>query len=165
MCNWSCHVRIISSSRTGKNVICLKLKKCIEYEFYFSSQIIDITVFLFQERCFQNNDISNQMNDKSTKGLLSKLGMWVLPDRRLCFAGRYIKGVILPDNPAAQKRAIKALVVWYLPCLEFQAYKSTYQINNNCFFKRENELLKVYARLSTLKSHHMQERFKRFLTN
>jgi len=117
-----------------------------------------------RERCFQNNDISNQMDDKSTKGLLSKLGMWVLPDRRLCFAGRYIKGVILPDNPAAQKRAIKALVGWYLPCLEFQAYKSTYQINNNCFFKRENELLKVYARLSTLKSHHMQERLKRFLT-
>merc|ERR1712135_191421 len=109
-----------------------------------------------RERCFQN-EISNQWKNKSTQDLLSKLGMWVLPDRRLCFAGRYIKGVILPQDPSAQNRAIKALVVWYLPCLEFQGQKGgSYQINNDCFHRRENELLQVYARLSTLSNHRLQ---------
>ena len=115
-----------------------------------------LTRIIFQERCFQN-EISNQWKNKSTQDLLSKLGMWVLPDRRLCFAGRYIKGVILPQDHIAQNRAIKALVVWYLPCLEFQGQKGgSYQINNDCFHRRENELLQVYARLSTLSNHRLQ---------
>ena len=105
--------------------------------------------------CFQN-DVSNQKNSKSTQTLLSKLGIWVLPDNRLCFAGRYIKGVVLPEDSVAQKNAIKALVVWYLPCLELVGpIIGLYQLNNDCFFRRENELLKVYARLSNWNNYRM----------
>ena len=85
-----------------------------------------------------------------TMGMISKLGFRVLPDRRLCFAGRTLKGIYLPKNVAVQIAIIKRFLVWYLPCID--ARGKFYKLNNDCFARRENNFLKMY--LKSLGYHH-----------
>ena len=79
-----------------------------------------------------------------TMHMISKLGFQVLPDRRLCFAGRTLKGIYLPKNMALQIAIIQRFLVWYLPCIEDGG--GFYKLNNDCFAKRENTFLKMYIK-------------------
>ena len=63
--------------------------------------------------------------------LISKLGIRVLPDRRLCFAGRTLKGIILPKNKALQIAIILRFLVWYSHCIEVKG--EFHMINKACF--------------------------------
>ena len=72
-----------------------------------------------------------------TMDLIVKLGFRVLPDRRLCFAGRTLKGIVLPKNMELQFAIILRLLVWYAPCIEVK--REFYRINKACFARRENE--------------------------
>ena len=98
----------------------------------------------------------NALEEKSytivpiTMDMISKLGFRVLPDRRLCFGGRTLKGIYLPKNMALQISIIKRFLIWYLPCVEVQG--TFYKLNNGCFVRKENDFLKMY--LKSLGYHH-----------
>ena len=79
-----------------------------------------------------------------TMNMISKLGIRVLPDRRLCFAGKALKGIHLPNNLSLQIDLIKRFLVWYSPCIELRG--GLYKMNNECFFAREILFLKMYLR-------------------
>ena len=59
---------------------------------------------LLQKSCIQSGSIEKK-NVNTPQSTLSKLGIWVLPNRRMCFAGRTIKGIVLPKN--AKQQGIK----------------------------------------------------------
>ena len=77
-----------------------------------------------------------------TLKMIKKLGIRILSDRRACFAGKLLRGVIMPKKKALQWAILKRLLVWYLPCLELQG--TMYHLNNDCFNVRENKFLKMY---------------------
>ena len=81
---------------------------------------------------------------------LSQLGFRMLPDRRIRFGGKILQGVTLPKSASSQISIIKRLLTRYGPCLESQ--ERGYQLNEDCFAKRENEFLKLLAKnLSNLR--------------
>ena len=84
--------------------------------------------------------------------LLSKLGIQILPDRRVCLAGKLLKGVMFPKNGALQGIVMKKLLVWYYPCFKPAQDSSTgnavYKLNPTCLMQRESELLGIFKRLS-----------------
>ena len=83
--------------------------------------------------------------------LLSKLGIQILPDRRVCLAGKLLKGVMFPKNGALQGIVMKKLLVWYFPCFKPQDSSTgnvVYKLNPACLMQRESELLRIFKRLS-----------------
>ena len=95
-------------------------------------------------------DETQYENEQAQKNMLTKLGFRVLPDRRIRFGGKTLQGVTLPKSTSSQISIIKRLLNRYGPCLEVQ--KSGYQLNQDCFAKRENEFLKLLAKnLSNLR--------------
>ena len=89
-------------------------------------------------------------NEQTQKNILSNLGFHVLPDRRIRFGGKTLQGVTLPKSTSSQISIIKRLLNRYGPCLKAQ--KNGYQLNQDCFAKRENEFLKLLAKnLSNLR--------------
>ena len=83
--------------------------------------------------------------------LLSKLGIQILPDRRVCLSGKLMKGVVFPKNVALQGIVMKKLLVWYFPCFKPQDSSTgnvTYKLNPTCLMQRESQLLKIFKRLS-----------------
>ena len=70
---------------------------------------------------------------------LSKLRIHILPDRRVCFAGRIPLGIYLPRNSWMQYKIIKRMILWYLPCLQLQ--ENVYNLNNTCYTRKENQFL------------------------
>ena len=110
-----------------------------------------ILIFISQTSCEQTAPMDKR-DFFATKNALSKLGIWTLPNRRMCFAGRTINGIVLPKQKGLKEKAMKSLIVWYLPCLELKSSDptklSSFQMNNSCFFRRQNELLKIYSKFS-----------------
>ena len=82
--------------------------------------------------------------------LMTKLGVKILYNRRLCFGGRAIKGIFLPRNRSMQIELTKRFLVWFSPCVEFSDKK--YKINEVCMKQREYEFLKMY--LQSVGYHH-----------
>ena len=82
--------------------------------------------------------------------LMTKLGVKILYNRRLCFGGRAIKGIFLPRNRTMQIELTKRFLVWFSPCIEFSDKK--YRINEICMKRREYEFLKMY--LQSVGYHH-----------
>ena len=76
----------------------------------------------------------------TTSVILSKLGVLILPDRRVCFAGRILKGMYMPRNRWLQYQILERMALWYLPCLEIQG--NVYSLSNTCYTRKENKLLK-----------------------
>ena len=76
--------------------------------------------------------------------LISKLGVRVLHDRRLCFGGRALQGIFLPGNTSLQILLVKRFLVWYSPCVQIK--KNVYEMNKYCFARREKDFLKMYLR-------------------
>ena len=74
--------------------------------------------------------------------MLSRLGTRLLPDRRICFAGKLLRGIFMPRNPFLQILILKRILFWYSPCLQFR--KRYYAVSNHCFAQREHAFLKLY---------------------
>ena len=74
--------------------------------------------------------------------LMSSLGVQMLHNRRVCFAGAILRGIILPKDKVLQEAIIKRFLAWYLPCLEFE--DNAYKLNKVCFRRRENYYLKMF---------------------
>ena len=118
--------------------------------------LLNLVIFshLFQKSCLGDDRIQKKSISKedTTQNALSKLGIWVLPNRRMCFAGRTIHGIVLPKQKKLREKAMKSLIVWYLPCLEAKnsdpTKLSSFKMNDACFYRRQNELLKVYSKFS-----------------
>ena len=127
------------------------------YDFHIC--IASYTQDAFLEETLQNElplevaipgDDEQYDNEQTQKNMLSKLGFRVLPDRRIRFGGKTLQGVTLPKSTSSQISIIKRLLNRYGPCLEAQ--KNGYQLNQDCFAKRENEFLKLLAKnLSNLR--------------
>ena len=82
---------------------------------------------------------------------LSQLGFRIMPNRRIRFGGKTLQGVTLPKSSSSQISIIKRLLTRYGPCLESNQERG-YQLNEDCFTKRENEFLKLLAKnLSNLR--------------
>ena len=89
-------------------------------------------------------------NGQGKMGLLSKLGFKMMEDRRIRLGGKTLQGVKLPKSASSQISIIKRLLTRYSPCLEAQ--QQGYQMNEDCFAKRENQFLKLLAKnLSNLR--------------
>ena len=82
--------------------------------------------------------------------LMTKLGVKILPNRRLCFGGRPIQGIFLPRNHSFQVELVKRFLVWYSPCVELS--NNRYKINKYCMKRREYNFLKMY--LQSVGYHH-----------
>ena len=81
---------------------------------------------------------------------LSKIGVRILPNRKIRFGSKTLQGVTLPKSASAQMSIMKRLLTRYGPCLEAQ--NTGYQINPDCFAKKENQFLKLLAKnLSNLR--------------
>ena len=94
----------------------------------------------------EDDEANEQMEIRN----LSQLGFQMLPDRRVRFGGKTLQGVTLPKGASKQFAVIKKILSRYGPCLEIQ--DGTYQLNDDCFAKKENEFLKMLSEgLATLK--------------
>ena len=76
--------------------------------------------------------------------MLSRLGIAVLPNRRLCIDGRALKGIFLPESRTQQTLLIVKFLVWFSPCIELK--DNVYRMNEHCFDRRENYFLRMYLR-------------------
>ena len=124
----------------------------MQLKFYkLNTTLIRLLYFAFQNSCVQTVPIQKK-DVFATENALSKLGIWTLPNRRMCFAGRTINGIVLPKQKMLKEKAMKSLIVWYLPCLELTrpdpTKLSSFQMNSSCFYRRQNELIKVYSKFS-----------------
>ena len=68
-----------------------------------------------------------------------RLGVHVMQDRSLCFAGRVVLGVSIPDNPILVALIIERVVQWYSLCIKFQ--QNHFYLNQECFMKKEMQFL------------------------
>ena len=114
----------------------------------------------FKTRCL-DADVPNQEHVPRTHRILTKLGISVLPDGRLCLGGKLMKGLVLPKNDHLQANVIKQIMVWYSPCIGFMNPKRNtgphiYQINNACVLQRQNKLMKMFLKISARKSRRRQ---------
>ena len=76
----------------------------------------------------------------TTLMILSKLRIYIMPDRRVCFAGRIPKGIYMPRSSWLQHKILERMALWYLPCLELQG--NAYSLDNTCYTRKENKFLK-----------------------
>ena len=76
-------------------------------------------------------------------GTLLRLGVHVMQDRSLCFAGRVVLGVSIPDNPILEALIIERVVRWYSLCIEFQ--QNHFYLNQECFMKKEILFLRLLS--------------------
>ena len=89
-------------------------------------------------------DLIPQKDVVITMDVMTKLGILVLPDQRLCLFGRLLNGLVLPERTSFQIPILKGLLTWYSPCLTAQ--QGYYQLNNECFIQRENLFLATFFR-------------------
>ena len=81
-------------------------------------------------------------NLSNTLKTFSKLNVRVLEDKRICFAGRMLRGIFMPENPLLQKFVMESFLGWYSSCIEVEV--DAYGVDTSCFFNRENIFLKAY---------------------
>ena len=74
---------------------------------------------------------------------LPQLGLQMLPGRRVRFGGKTLQGITLPKGTSKLLAVIEMILSRYGPCLEIQ--NGTYQMNDDCFAKKENEFLKILS--------------------
>ena len=75
-----------------------------------------------------------------------KLGLKVVQDRTLCFAGRVLRGVLMPKNRFLQSIIMRRIFLWYFPCI--RVIKDVYRVNNRCFVEKEKKFIKMMRRIS-----------------
>ena len=74
-----------------------------------------------------------------------KIGVRILPNRRLCFAGRLLRGITMPRNHLLQISIIANLSAWYSPCIKIK--KQFYGISNNCLIYKEKRFFSWFLDL------------------
>ena len=77
-------------------------------------------------------------------GTLLRLGVHVMQDRSLCFAGRVVLGVSIPVNPFLEALIIERVVRWYSLCIKFE--QNQFHLNQECFMKKEMLFLSLLSR-------------------
>ena len=75
-----------------------------------------------------------------------KLGLKVVQDQTLCFAGRVLRGVLMPKNRFLQSIIMRRIFLWYFPCI--RVIKDVYRVNNRCFVEKEKKFIKMMRRIS-----------------
>ena len=124
---------------------------------------IDI-IILFQTTCLISGR-TNPENGSWAHRILSNLGISIMPDRRLCFSGRVLRGLVWPDNEQLQQIVLKQFVVWYSPCIgvadtRANSESRNYYIKKECFLQRENQLMKAFLKYSAWKISQQRGNFK-----
>ena len=74
------------------------------------------------------------------------LGLKIVQDRTLCFAGRMLRGILMPKNRFLQTIIMRRIFLWYFPCI--RVVKNAYRVNNRCFVKKEKKFLKSMKRVA-----------------
>ena len=77
-----------------------------------------------------------------TRKMISALGLAVLPNRRVCVAGKMLAGIYMPKDQATQAILLRGFLAWYLPCIQIRM--STLTVNEKCFAKQQRKFLKTY---------------------
>ena len=99
----------------------------------------------------QSDDKNTTRNTTSPEDLLittksfAKFDVRVLTNRRMCFAGRLLRGIILPNRRLLQIWSIKSFLAWYSSCI--QIGEENFKLDMICFAERENRFLKGFLKL------------------
>lgn len=94
----------------------------------------------------KKNNKRNQ-NITSPEGLrmkiksFAKLKIRVLTDRRMCFAGKLLRGIRMPRNRFYQIWIMKCFLSWYSSCI--QIGDDEFKVDMICFNEKENRFLKI----------------------
>ena len=83
-------------------------------------------------------------NGKLNLKHISSLGLRILPNRQVRFAGRNLRGVTLPKKISSQMSIIKTLLARYSPCI--RRNQNGFKMDERCFNEKENEFLKLLAK-------------------
>ena len=75
--------------------------------------------------------------------MLHRLGIKTLPDGKIRFGNRILKGARLSDNKMQQIIVMEKLLKWYWPCFENE--DGEYKLDMDCFSEHEDEYLKHLA--------------------
>ena len=75
--------------------------------------------------------------------MLQRLGIKTLPDGKIRFGNRILKGARLSDNKMQQIIVMEKLLKWYWPCFENE--DDGYKLDMDCFSEHEDEYLKHLA--------------------
>ena len=93
----------------------------------------------------EHNQTNVSLSSLPIKGdTLSKLGVRVLPKRRLCLAGRMLRGIFMPKSLFGRFKIIKRFLDWYSPCIKVREH--SYDVDAKCFNRRENMFLTTYLK-------------------
>ena len=104
------------------------------------------------------NKIKNKKSDEKTRNRnntspedlpitiksLAKFKVRVLTDRRMCFAGRLLRGIRMPKNRFYQIWIMKSFMAWYSSCI--QIGEENFKVDMICFTERENRFLKIFLK-------------------
>ena len=74
---------------------------------------------------------------------LSKLRIRILPNRKVFFAGKILKGIYIPRDSSLQNKIIERMIKWYLPCLELQG--NVYSLNSTCYTRKQIKFLSFHT--------------------
>ena len=77
---------------------------------------------------------------------LKKIGLKLVEDRTLCFAGRMLRGILMPKNRFLQAIIMRRIFLWYFPCI--RVAQNAYRVNNLCFVKKEKKFIKMMKRIA-----------------
>ena len=139
----------IDSIRHKKRaVLGYPLLKRMSSEQLFDENHINITK---DNKTVAEGSISSHLSDKGlaiTRKTLHRLRIHILANRKLCFAGKVPRGVLMPKNYWLQYLIIKRLIVWYFPCIRFDGI--SYHLNDKCFKRRERKFLEMFFKTRKL---------------
>jgi hypothetical protein len=82
--------------------------------------------------------------DDLTIKSFAKFKVQVQADRRMCFSGRLLRGIIMPKNRFIQSWIAKSFLAWYSSCI--QIGEEDFKVDMVCFAERENRFLKIFLR-------------------
>ena len=74
--------------------------------------------------------------------LIKSIGLRVMSNRRLCFGGELLFGILMPLDESSQLDLINQLVVWFSPCIEDDM--NSLKLNRDCFKVRHVLFSKMY---------------------
>ena len=77
---------------------------------------------------------------------LKKLGMKVVQDRTLCFAGRMLRGILMPKNRYLQTIIMRRIFLWYFPCIRI--VQNAYRVHNRCFITKEKKFIRMMKKVA-----------------
>ena len=98
----------------------------------------------------QSDEKNRTQNDTSADDLpveirsFDKFKVRVLKDRRMCFAGRLLRGLIMPKSRRLQFWIMKSFLAWYSSCIEIG--EENFMVDMSCIAEREIKFLKIFLK-------------------